>query len=115
MYRRGDIILIPIPFTDLKATKVRPVVVISNDQYNGETSDVLVSAITSNLSDKKYSIHIGNSDLKEGALIKPSLIRADKIYSLNSSIVKKKIGRCNAEVLEMINIEIEKLCRWSDE
>ena len=37
MHEQGDIVLIPIPFTDLSSQKRRPVIVISNDAYNRET------------------------------------------------------------------------------
>jgi mRNA interferase MazF len=34
---QGDILLIPIPFTDLSSQKRRPVIVISNNEYNGKS------------------------------------------------------------------------------
>ncbi|HLR69697.1 type II toxin-antitoxin system PemK/MazF family toxin [Virgibacillus alimentarius] len=34
MYKQGDIVLIPVPFSDLKTHKQRPVLIISNDSYN---------------------------------------------------------------------------------
>ncbi len=48
MPEQGDIVLIPIPFTDLSSQKRRPVIVISNNQYNAKTRDVVVVAMTSN-------------------------------------------------------------------
>jgi hypothetical protein len=39
MPSQGDIILIPIPFTDLSSQKRRPVIVISNDSYNHKTTE----------------------------------------------------------------------------
>lgn len=44
----GDIVLIPVPFTDLSSRKRRPVIVISNDDYNRRTRDVVIVAMTSN-------------------------------------------------------------------
>ena len=38
MPEQGDILLIPIPFTDLSSQKRRPVIVISNDAYNQKTA-----------------------------------------------------------------------------
>jgi mRNA-degrading endonuclease toxin of MazEF toxin-antitoxin module len=41
MPSQGDIVLIPIPFTDLSSRKRRPVIVISNDEYNRTAPDVV--------------------------------------------------------------------------
>lgn len=49
MYSQGDILLIPIPFTDLSSSKRRPVLVISNNEYNSRTDDIIVTAITSSI------------------------------------------------------------------
>ena len=46
MPNQGDIVLIPIPFTDLSSQKRRPVIVISNDHYNQHTPDPVVVAMT---------------------------------------------------------------------
>ncbi|MEA3397813.1 MAG: type II toxin-antitoxin system PemK/MazF family toxin [Chloroflexota bacterium] len=32
-FQRGDVVLIPFPYTDLSASKTRPVVVVSSDIY----------------------------------------------------------------------------------
>jgi len=49
MYKRGEIVLIPVPFSDLSSVKRRPVLVISNRAHNSTDSDMIVVAITSNL------------------------------------------------------------------
>ncbi len=46
-YKRGDVVLVPFPFTDLSTTKQRPALVVSSDQFNATRNDVLVAAITS--------------------------------------------------------------------
>ena len=48
MYEQGDIVLIPVPFTDLSSQRRRPVIVISNSTYNQKTTDIVVVAMTSN-------------------------------------------------------------------
>ena len=45
---QGDIVLVPVPFTDLSSARRRPVIVISNDQYDQTTNDIVVVAMTSN-------------------------------------------------------------------
>ena len=51
LYRRGDIILVPFPFTDLSSSKRRPALVVSPDDFNGRLQDLVVIAITSQLTD----------------------------------------------------------------
>ena len=49
-YQRGEIVLVPFPFSDLSTTKVRPAIVISSAMYHQAEPDLLLAAITSNLS-----------------------------------------------------------------
>ena len=96
MYKQGDILLIPIPFTDLSSSKKRPVLVMSNSEYNAKTEDVIVLAATSNIKEKDYSIIFTNSDMAEGYIKVDSCIRADKIYTLLAFIyraVRKPFNR----------------------
>jgi mRNA interferase MazF len=102
MSEQGDIVLIPIPFTDLSSHKRRPVIVISNNEYNRKTADIVVVALTSNPATVDYSFTITSSDLDQGQLNRPSKVRVDKIYTLSQAIVVKTFGRVNAEVLERI-------------
>ena len=92
MYRQGDIVLIPFPYSDVSATKQRPVLVLSNTNYNQMQSDLVVAAITSNLTSKTYTIQITAADLDEGLLRATSAVRADKIYTFSNQIVIKKFG-----------------------
>ncbi|MDQ0157825.1 type II toxin-antitoxin system PemK/MazF family toxin [Robertmurraya andreesenii] len=92
MYKQGDIVLIPIPFSDLTNRKQRPILIISNDNYNRMTEDIVVVAITSHLTDLDYSVIIESKDLNESELKVTSAVRADKVYTLSKSIIKKSLG-----------------------
>jgi len=41
-YRRGDIVLVSFPFTDLSSSKRRPALVISPDAFNKQGEDLAV-------------------------------------------------------------------------
>ena len=109
MYRQVDILLIPIPYSDLTSNKKRPVLVLSNDEYNTKTEDIIVVAITSNITSKEYSILISNKDLQEGNLQVNSCIRVDKIYTLSQSIVIKKFGAVKPEIINNVKEKLRKL------
>jgi len=106
MYKQGDIVLIPIPFTDLSSSKKRPVLILSSDHYNDSTDDLIVAAITSNIDEKPYNITITNSDLTSGNLLHTSCIKTDKLYTLAQSIVIKKFGTLKQDFLVTV---IEKI------
>ncbi|KUK09986.1 MAG: Transcriptional modulator of MazE/toxin, MazF [Clostridia bacterium 41_269] len=109
MYRQGDILLIPIPFSDLTSNKKRPVLVLSNDDYNSRTKDIVVAAITSNLTAKDYIVMLTSSDLDEGTLKVDSCIRVDKIYTLSQSIVISKFGTVKKHIIDAVREKLHEL------
>jgi mRNA interferase MazF len=109
MAKQGEIVLIPIPFTDLSSQKRRPVVIVSNDAYNRTSPDIVVVAMTSNPASVDYSFTITSTDLEKGMLNRPSKIRVDKIYTLSQSIVVKTFGQVNAKTLERIRQTLQDL------
>jgi mRNA interferase MazF len=102
MPEQGDIVLIPVPFTDLSSQKRRPVIAISNNGYNRRTADIVVVAMTSNPAVVDSGFSIGSSDLIQGTLNRPGMVRVDKIYALSQSIVVKTFGRVNTATLDRI-------------
>ena len=107
MYKRGEIVLIPVPFSDLSSVKRRPVLVISNTLYNRTNSDMIVAAITSNQQQK--GIVIESKDLLAGELPKKSLVRYDKIYTLEQCIVIKQLGIISESILKNVINELNLL------
>lgn len=104
-FNRGDIVLVPFPFSDLSNVKRRPVLILSE----GECSNLITCGITSNLKNKQSSILIEKSNLSEGAVPVKSLIKVDKLFTLEKSIVIKKIGRVNKEIFDKVKKEFIKL------
>ncbi|HEU0292383.1 MAG TPA: type II toxin-antitoxin system PemK/MazF family toxin [Anaerolineales bacterium] len=109
MPEQGDILLVPIPFTDLSSQKRRPVIVVSNNRYNQNTTDLVVVAMTSNPVEAAYSFTITSADLEKGKLNHPGKVRVHKIYTISKSIVVKTFGRVNEPVLARIRKELSEL------
>jgi mRNA interferase MazF len=110
MLSQGDIVLIPIPFSDLTSQKRRPVLILSNNDYNQRFQDVIVAAITSNVIDREYQVIVTNEEMAEGELKVISAVRADKIYTLSQSIVIKKFGKVQPIVLLNVKNQVDS---WS--
>ncbi len=89
-FTKGEIVLFPFPYTDQSYQKLRPCLVVSNEMKN----DVLLCQITSqNISKDSYSIELGKNETENGSLLIDSYIRANMLFTADSSQIVKKI--CN--------------------
>ncbi|MBI5798190.1 type II toxin-antitoxin system PemK/MazF family toxin [Candidatus Woesearchaeota archaeon] len=109
LFKQGEIVLVSFPFTDLTNTKQRPAVVISKNEYNNAKKDVIVCGITSQLKETKESILITNQDLEKGNLPKISLIKIDKIFTLDKNIFKRSLGEVKKETLQQVKQKFHEL------
>ncbi|MBU4537865.1 MAG: type II toxin-antitoxin system PemK/MazF family toxin [Weeksellaceae bacterium] len=102
---KGDIVLIPFPFTDLSGNKLRPAVVL----YSNEL-DVTVSFITSNLRLKnEYDLEIKKS--KYNFLKVDSVLKTSKIATLNKDLVVGMLGVLNAHEISQMNEKLKELLK----
>jgi mRNA interferase MazF len=108
--KKGDVVLISVPFTDLSFVKVRPALVISNENYNTSEDDVVVLLITSNisrLSSEDYVIETNNPEFINTGLKQASAFRVGKIQTLHKNLLISKLGIAGPNTLK----EIEKRLR----
>lgn len=68
---------------------------------------MIEAAMTSNLTDRDYSIRITTDDLDEGCLKVESAIRVDKLYTFSKQIVNKKFGHLNREILGKVKNHLD--------
>lgn len=108
----GELILIPVPFTDLSSQKRRPVIVISSGEYNQSSRDVLVIAINSNLQPMPYSIPLNSEDMATEILNQTSIIRADLVCTLEQSLIVKRFGVVKSEILERVIATIQQIISY---
>ncbi len=83
---KGDIILIPFPFTDLTSSKLRPAVVLIETN-----EDLTLSFITSQFKWREPTdIELFPSE--QNGIKKKSLIRLSKIATVDRSLAVGKLG-----------------------
>jgi mRNA interferase MazF len=92
MYKQGEIVLVPFPYTDLNVTKKRPAVIISNEKVN-KTEDVICCLITTRPRNEDLSIE--NNDLEMGELPYKSFVRMHKIFTINKKLIIRKLCKIN--------------------
>ena len=107
--KQKDIVLLPYPFTDLEGTKVRPALVVSNDEFNRRSDDCIMVPLTTVIKDEPYSVLITQDNLSSGKLIKPSRVRADKIFTVEKRLAIMGIGVIKDTLFQKIKAEISKV------
>lgn len=111
--KQQDLVWVRLPFSNLQESKVRPAVVVSNNDYNKNSPDILVCAITSNLEPRRYSVLIGQESLLSGNLPVKSRIRADKIMQIEKSLIVKPFASLNSTAFDSLVAEIISLVKRS--
>ncbi len=104
-----EIVLLSYPFSNLEERKVRPALVISNNELNKKTEDCILVPITGVIKKEKYSIIISQNDLVKGNLIKMSRIKVDKPFCAERKLILKKIGILKEDSFDKVKKEFVNL------
>jgi mRNA interferase MazF len=98
MYLPGDVVLLPFPFSDLSASKKRPVLILRATNSQG---DFLAVQITSQPS-YANALVLEQEDFRIGVLPKQSFVRPDKLITLNTSLVIHRMGQLTDDAMARI-------------
>ena len=97
-----DLVWVKLPYSDLRQSKVRPALIVSNNDYNNSNPDVVVCAVTSKLKESKYSILIENKDLSSGTLPIKSRVRADKILQIEKDLAIRPFAKLDNKMFDNV-------------
>ena len=95
---KGDVVVVPFPFSDLTRAKRRPALVLAAL----EGDDVILCQITSQLKSDKYAIVLEENDFKEGTLKKVSNIRPNRLFTADARIILYRAGRVRDEKMKEV-------------
>jgi mRNA interferase MazF len=85
---KGDVVIVPFPFSDLSNAKRRPALVAAS--LDGE--DIILCQITSSSRTDSYAIPLSSTDFSSGGLPSSGTIRPNKIFTADRAIVVYKAG-----------------------
>ncbi len=96
MFERGDILLVPYPFSDLSASKRRPVLALTAPDGYG---DFIALPVTSR-PQAEHGVLLTSADMTRGTLPAQSWIRTDRIVTLSASLVIKTVGTVSDGIVD---------------
>ena len=95
---KGDVVVVPFPFSNLMDAKRRPALVIATLPGN----DLILCQITSQTVHDSYAIVLDTSDFQIGTLNKLSNIRPNRLFTADRQIIQSKIGELKVAKLEIV-------------
>ncbi len=104
---KGDVVVLPFPFSDLSKSKKRPALVVANLKSH----DIILCQITTKTRIDDYSIVLSNSDFTKGSLNLTSIIKPNKLFTADKSIILYKIGSLNESKIKEVEEEIVNVFR----
>ncbi|KCZ72220.1 PemK-like protein [Candidatus Methanoperedens nitroreducens] len=105
---KGKIVLVPFPFTDLTAVKLRPALVI----YEGREDVILAfisSKIQSDLSEVDVLVTKNHKGFRRAGLKVDSIIKLDKIATVLKDLIVGELGELDEELKNDVNQKLKKI------
>lgn len=100
---KGDIILVKFPFTDILSKKLRPALIITDES---KFHDFVLAFITTQFDQKeKYDVLLtaDYEDFKKSGLKRESILKLNKLTTLNKKVIVGKIGSPSKELMSLVN------------
>ena len=104
--RRGDIVLVGFVFSDGSGRKLRPAVVISSSAYNRARQEVVVAAITGNVTRRLVGDHL-IADWKGAGLLFPS-VATGILRTITRVMIDRKLGAMAKPDMEAVDRQLRR-------
>jgi len=95
---KGDVVVVPFPFSNLSGSKRRPALVLTD--LRGD--DIMICQITSKLTDDVFAQALRSEDFVSGSLPVNSFIRPLRVFTADRHIVFRKIGQITPERMNKV-------------
>jgi mRNA interferase MazF len=85
---KGDVVVVPFPFSDLTGTKKRPAFVLANLPGN----DIILCQITSQYKKDPLAIEIPHAEFSTGGPPVLSYVRPNRVFTADKNMILRKAG-----------------------
>ncbi len=108
---KGRVVLVPFPFDDLSATKVRPAVCLTNPV--GPHRHVVLAFVTSriptDLLESDVPIDDSHPEFDVTGLRMPSTLRLHRLMTVSTSMILRELGRLPPALVAEVNAKLRRL------
>ena len=104
---KGDVVVLPFPFSDLSQTKRRPALVVAEAGGN----ELLLCQITSKAVRDQHGVALDAVDFQAGSLKKPSNVRPNRVFTADAGIVLYVAGHVSSKKTNEVVEELVAILR----
>ena len=103
-YKRGDIVLVRFPDSNLLSTTARPGVIVQADNLQTGLPQVIVAMITTKMfranHPSRVSILLSNREAQQSGLLRNSVVMTDNLATVAESAIDRVIGSIPMEKID---------------
>jgi mRNA interferase MazF len=105
--RRGDVVLVPHPFSSGAGAKLRPALVVQNDSNNSRLANTIVAQITSTTrradQPTQLLIDVAMPDGRQTGLKFNSAVTCENLATIEQSLVRKTVGTFTPALMSQVD------------
>lgn len=102
--KRGDIILVLFPHSDLRTAKTRPALAVQADNLDTGLSQVIVAMITSRMVRAKHpsrvTITLNSPEGRQSGLLADSVVVTDNLATITDLAIDRVIGKISMQKVD---------------
>lgn len=104
MPKRGDVVLVLFPHSDLRTAKPRPALIVQADDLGTELPQVIVAMITSKTFRAKHPsrvlVELDSSQGKNSGLLTDSVVMTDNLATITDIAIDRVIGKLPMKAID---------------
>ncbi|MFZ2960417.1 MAG: type II toxin-antitoxin system PemK/MazF family toxin [Candidatus Ozemobacteraceae bacterium] len=106
-FKRGDVVLAHVVFTDGTSTKKRPAIVVSGSKYHKEREEIIVLAVSSNTQRTLFG-DIVLQEWQEAGLLYPSTATGI-FFTIKKELVERRLGALTVADLTIVEKNLKEV------
>jgi len=102
--KRGDVVLVLFPHSDLRTAKPRPALIVQADDLETDLPQVIVAMITSKTFRAKHPsrvlVKLESSEGKNSGLLTDSVVMTDNLATITDVAIDRVIGKLPMKAID---------------
>lgn len=108
MSRRGDVVVVRVPYYDKSGAKDRPAVVVQCDRNNARLLSTLVAGVTTNLrrvavESTQFLVDPATPEGASSGLAVASAVKCENLYTVSQADIQATLGHLSDVLEERLN------------